>query len=330
MMNGRIGGQASLFILCACLTVLLVAACSPSQPTPTAQAPKPEANNTEAPAAEEKPEPTATPVPPTAPPTEAPPDAPPTEAPTAEPREPALLPEPQQISFAAGDGQELEGTYYPAAANPAPIIVLMHWAPGDQSSWVEIALWLQNQGLGGQTKSSDTWLDPSWFPALPNDASYAVFTFTFRECGGGAGCQSFEPDGWLLDAWAAMETAGGLEGVNPERMVAIGASIGSAGATDTCADGCLGALALSPGSYLNIPFAEAVTALDAGVPPRPVWCLAAEGDGESAPTCRSASGDSYRAIAYPGSHHGMQLIRPGLDPDTMGIILEFLGITLGG
>jgi hypothetical protein len=37
----------------------------------------------------------------------------------------------QEIEFEAQDGQLLHGTYYPAGVNPAPVIVLMHWAPGD-------------------------------------------------------------------------------------------------------------------------------------------------------------------------------------------------------
>ena len=110
-------------------------------------------------------------------------------------------------------------------------------------------------------------------------------------------------------------------------MVAIGASIGADGAVDACGDGCLGAMSLSPGSYLLVPYDEAVAEIDGAG--KPAWCLAAEGDAESAPACQSASGDHYRMVMYDGSDHGMMLIRPDTDPLTMELVLEFLKLALG-
>jgi hypothetical protein len=127
---------------------------------------------------------------------------------------------------------------------------------------------------------------------------------------------------------AAVDTAKTLTGVDPTRLVTVGASIGADAATDACGEGCQGALALSPGGYQNVPFAEAVGALDGGDPPRPVWCLATAGDADSAEACRSAEGDLYRSILYPGSDHGMALIQPGKNPDTLGILFEFLELAL--
>jgi hypothetical protein len=232
---------------------------------------------------------------------------------------PPLPPDPQKVEFEAEDGQKLMGTYYPAAVNPAPLVVLMHWAPSDETSWVAIAPWLQNRGLeiapGGQP-----WLDPSWFPPMLEGRSFAVFSFTFRECEGG--CGSFEPEGWLLDAKAAVQTAKELDGVDPEQIATIGASIGADGAPDACGEGCLGAFSFSPGSYLTVPYDEAVTALDGAG--KPVWCLAAEGDPESAPACQSASGDHYRMEIYSGTPHGMMLVRPDIEPNTLELVLEFL------
>ena len=164
---------------------------------------------------------------------------------------------------------------------------------------------------------------------MPEGLSFAVFSFTFRTCEGGDGCQGFEPDGWLLDAKAAMTTARGLEGVDPQRMVTIGASIGADGAADACGEGCQGAVSLSPGGYLTVPFPEAVGAIDGSDPSRPAWCLAADGDGDVVALCESASGDLYRVVVYEGPLHGMQLIQPGMDPDVLGLILEFLDLTLG-
>ena len=322
--------------LCTVSAMLVFAGCA-TTPTPTRTAEQGKASPTARPAQTEEAAPATTTAPATHAPadeptpalTEAPTAVPPTEAPAETAAEP-LPPERQPISFEAADGQALEGYYYPAVTNPAPLIVVMHWAPGDASHWTEVAYWLQNRGLGGSADASDPWNDPSWFPSLPEARSYAVFAFTFRQCGGGGGCQGFEPDGWLEDAEAAMATARELDGVDPDMVVAIGASIGSDGAVDACGEGCRGALALSPGSYLGVPFAEAVSILDGADPPRPVWCLAAEGDGESAPTCEGASGDLYRSFIYEGSAHGMMLIRPESEPDVLGLILGFLELTLGG
>lgn len=280
-------------------------------------------------------------IPPTSPPTEppSPTPEPPTETPP--PAEaPALEPlpaEPQEIEFQAEDGQTLRGMYYPAAVNPAPMVVLMHWAPGDQYDWVEIAYWLQNRGLGGQTDPVEPWLDPSWFPPIPPgwaEQSFAVFTFTFRGCEGG--CQTRDWEGWLLDAQAAMKTARELDGVNPQRIVALGASIGADGAPDGCywlndeyENSCLGGLSLSSGDYLTVPYAEAVNNLGEEMPPKPAWCLYGDADAQSAPTCKSASGDHYRTVEYDGPMHGMMLIQPEVEPSALLLILDFLALSFG-
>ena len=306
-----------LIMVCAAGLLIGLVACA-SGP---ASAPEPEVQETS---------PTSAPEP-----TMAPTEADPTEPPPSEPRPtdtpaptgpPALPAEPQQIEFEAEDGQSLMGMYYPAAVSPADTVVLMHWAPGDQSEWVEIARWLQNRGEGGAASdpAGATWLDPSWFPPVPEHLSFAVFTFTFRGCDGG--CSSFQPEGWLLDALAAVETAKGLPGVDPGRLVAIGASIGGDGAIDACDEGCLGALSLSPGSYLGVAYADAVKDLAEVEPAAPGWCLVAEGDGDSAEACGSASGDHYWMTAYLGNAHGLALIHPDADPDTLQVILDFLDL----
>ena len=271
-------------------------------------------------------------------PTEEPTAAPTEEEPTAEPTEepPAgLPPEPQEISFQAEDGTALQGRYYPAAAPGAPVIVLMHWAPGDMEDWNEIAFWLQNRGLGGSSPNlgAQPWLDPSWFPGMPEGKSYAVFTFNFRGCSGG--CASFERDAWRMDALAALRIARSLEGVDPNRVAAIGASIGADGVVDACAPlnaeapgSCRGALSLAPGDYLNVPYADAVGILMQNSPPTPVWCFYATGDAAAVQSCQSASGEAYRTVEWDGVWHGMELIAPDRDPNAMQLILDFLA-TLG-
>ena len=172
------------------------------------------------------------------------------------------------------------------------------------------------------------------FPEMLDGQSFAIFTFTFRGCEGG--CSSFDPEGWLLDAQAAMKTAQGLDGVDPQRIVAMGASIGADGAPDGCfwlntesENSCLGALWLSPGRYLTVPYADAVDALGAEQPPKPDWCLFADQDTDSAQACQSASGGHYRMVQYDGSQHGMMLIGPDIEPNALLLILEFLALSLG-
>ncbi len=310
----------------------------PATPVPPAETEAALATATLTPEMEETAEATATateeaPAEPTAEPTAAP-----TEAPTPEPTEepPAgLPPDPQEIAFQAEDGRALQGRYYPAAAPGAPVIVLMHWAPGDLEDWNEIAFWLQNRGLSGTSPNVGTqpWLDPTWFPAMPEGKSYAVFTFNFRDCSGG--CASFDREGWRMDALAAMRTARSLEGVDPNRVTAIGASIGADGSVDSCGplnaeapNSCWGALSLSPGDYLNVPYADAVGILMQESPPKPVWCFYATGDGGAVQSCQSAGGDQYRTVEWDGNWHGMELIAPDRDPNAMQLILDFLA-TLG-
>jgi hypothetical protein len=215
----------------------------------------------------------------------------------------------------------------------APVIVLMHWYPGDQNEWTEIAFWLQNRGLTGD-QNGVPWLDPSWFPSLNTDTSYNILTFTYRDCEGR--CNAPDPDGWLLDSRASLEYARTLEGVDPDRVIAIGASIGADGAIDGCAavletdpTACLGALALSPGNYLGPSYPDMVTALGANDPPRPAWCLFDKNDADSA-VCTQASGDNYYQESWSdGNLHGMHLINPNLEPLPLARILEFLDLVLG-
>lgn len=273
----------------------------------------------------------------------------PTEAASAEapsPKGPGPLPaEPQVVEFEAADGQALAGTWYPAAVNPAPAVVLMHWVRADQSDWSEVAFWLQNRGLGGTSAKTYPWLDPTWFPPMPENVSYGVLTFSFRGCAPG-GCADWVSDKWLLDAQAAMDLARELPGADLTRLAAIGASIGGDGAIDGCfwldeESGefpCRGALSLSPGGYLGVDYAEAVRYLAANyleksVSPDPgyiaSWCLASKGDADSARTCGSAPSELYMMNIYPGDAHGMALIQPGMDPDTLEVAQQFLGEVLG-
>ena len=175
------------------------------------------------------------------------------------------------------------------------------------------------------------WWDSSWFPQLPEDVSSAVFTFDFRDYG-----ESQPGRGASLeltkDALAALINTAKFDGIDPMRIVTAGTSIGSDGAPDGCllfnqsvGVGCLDAISLSPGSYLDMPLKDVVAGLDPLESSVPVWCLAAEFDGPSPNTCNSATSDQYRIQIYEGKdEQGMMLVDPQFDPDPLTLLLGFL------
>ncbi len=247
--------------------------------------------------------------------------------------------DPQEVTFTTADGVELKGIYYPAAVNPAPVVVLMHWVNSDQYDWMQIALWLQNRGVTSDLDEGyyGEWHDPGWFPQMPAGRSYAVFTFTFRGCEGMGGCMRINEAGWLEDAKTAMQFAATLPGVDPTKMAAIGASIGADGAVDGCAwlndqmtgPVCLGALSLSPGDYLTLAYSAMVESMESDVPPATAWCFYAVQDVPARNDCVGASGTRYQLFEYPGNAHGMMLLVSDLDPLPMQRIIDFLFQVLG-
>ncbi len=257
--------------------------------------------------------------------------------------EAVLSPEKErEISIFTSDGGKLEGSFYPAVKAHAPLVILMHWMRGDKSAWTEVAYWLQNYSVTEVEQNQDdankeeSWLDPTWFPPLAEDESYNVLTFTFDGCLKN-GCSTMEREKWLRDAQAAYETARSLEGVDSTRIIGIGASIGADAAVDGCLyinslypRTCQGVISLSPGSYLNLDFKDVVAQLNSLEPPVSVQCFYATGDSDSAEVCSTIKDrENYTSVVYHGAEHGMQLIQPGLEHDTLSLILQFLRKTVG-
>jgi len=274
------------------------------------------------------------------PPTESQPTvAPPTNTPTptAIPQ-PKFPPEPQRVEFQAEDGTALVGYYYPAAVDPAPALVLMHWAGGTHCDWVAVNLaqWAQNRGLPEGIAANPACANAELhipsplekFPPLPAGQSYAIFAFDYRGYGESTGSANWSPAGYLQDSIAAMKTAQGLEGVDPMRVAAIGSSIGADGAIDACAEeSCLGALSLSPGNYLDKSYSGEVTRL--GAEQKPAWCVASISDGESYPVCNGANGDFFQKIIYEKNGHGTSFFAEGFDPKVTQVIFDFLQLMFG-
>ncbi len=318
------------FIFLTVLLGLVCVSCAGGNGTPTAP-----------------PQPGDTPLPPATSTVPSPdPTLPPEPVATATPV-PPLPPEPQEIAFQASDGQALTGLYYPAAVNPAPVVVFMHWVVGSQEDWYEIAVWLQNRGQanpfpvladfprGDPNRWDPKWWDPSWFPPVPADRSYAVFIFSFRGCTP-RGCDDWRPDEWLLDAQAAVMTASELEGVDPARIVTVGSSIGADAAPNACLwlnaqkpGACRGAFSLSPGGYVGEDYPDVVQALGQAQPPIPAWCLADETEIAICNAAADAGHPAYRAVTVPGGGHGQFLISPDLNPLPMQLLLDFLSETVG-
>jgi pimeloyl-ACP methyl ester carboxylesterase len=165
----------------------------------------------------------------------------------------------------------------------------MHWNPGSREDWNMLATLLQGAAVSSQQA---------------NQQGYAVFAFDFRGHGESGG--SADRAGYLMDARAALDRFRTLPGVDPNWIIAIGASIGADAAVDACGEGCVGAVSLSPGAFLGIPYPDAVAA----VGNKPVLCVAAQGDGPSPGACRegqaAAQGD-YQLQIYQGSAHAMQM-----------------------
>jgi hypothetical protein len=248
----------------------------------------------------------------------------------------ALPVEPQEITFQASDGQDLTGRYYPAATSPGPLVVLMHWVNGNMTDWNEIAPWLQNRGLENPflpNPGDEPWWDPTWFPEMTADRTYGVFIFNFRDCEpmSERGCVTWDTDGWLLDAQAAMLKAVELDGVDPAKIVAMGSSIGADGAINGCVHlneqhpgSCQGALSLSPGGYLGMSYENAVKRLGENQPQVAAWCLADETEIGICNTAANTGNPFFQAWKIPGGGHGNMLLRPDLDPLPMQLILDFL------
>ena len=260
----------------------------------------------------------------------------PTDIPTATPVV-VLPPEPIKVQFEASDGQELTGLYFPAEENPSPIIVLMTWSQGNQSEWEEVAYWLQGRGLLVRVQNSwETWKSSIWYPERTLDIPLGVFTFNFRSCEGENGCQAYLPAEWLLDAQAALETASRLEGIDPGKIMAAGASNGADGALNSCAwlnttdlGTCLGAFALSPSSFLTIDFRTTADALLALDNPAVVYCLYGRYDAASRETCEDFT--EIRTVDYGYIiDHGLELILVDRKPDPLNILQEFILEALGG
>ena len=213
---------------------------------------------------------------------------------TASGKTPMLEPSgPERIEFPALDGTILVGTFWPPApsAELSPGILLLHWAPGSRADWGTLAALLQGVAIAGGTSNS------------AHD-SFAVLAIDFRGHGESSGEQDRPAN--IADTLVALDVLRTLPGVDPDRIVLIGASIGADAAVDGCGQGCLGAISISPGGYLGVPYGVALGEL----PEKQFLCVTAENDTASFHACnegQEVSLDGYQMQLYDGSSHGMAL-----------------------
>lgn len=262
------------------------------------------------------PAPTLTPVPASTavPASPAQTDAPvPPSAPTVT-NTPAPDPFGTRVAFTAEDGRELVGYFYSSWMPNAPVVVLMHEFGNNQAAWKEsnIIAWMQNYGALDTSGQAYIYAGGR-LPNLPKDRSFAVLTFDFR--GHGESQPPLSGDlyqnraGFLMDARAAYALARTLPGVDPSRVIGIGASVGADAVVDACGEICAGAFSVSPGGWLGIHYHDAAEAVLARG--YPVRCMYAAKDDPSPSTCWSVNpNDLYRIYEYPGVKHGMTFFVP--------------------
>ncbi len=309
------------------VAALVVSGCSRESTQPEPAQPQPE--NTPMPPAD-------TPVPPEEPPVAPTEIAPATPAPTEAPADLPPAADPMRIEFESEDGRQLVGTFYPGDGGILPVVVLMHEGLGDRSQMEPLALWMQNRP--DEVSSGESAL--FWMPAFPPSiGSVAVLTFDMRGHGESEGPMppNDQPLEYLMDARAAIALAKTLEGVDPNRIVVIGASMfaeaglnacialeGAAILPDQPGNGCVASLSLSPFNFYGIPFDQAAETFLKTLEDSVVWCLHAEDDYKPE-TCRAIEGLARaRAIIYSGDTHGVAFIKAGLNPDFGDIMVEFL------
>lgn len=142
---------------------------------------------------------------------------------------------------------------------------------------------------------------------------------------------------YSMDARAAIALAKTLEGVDPDRVISIGASMFADAALNGCialdgtdilpeqpGNGCAGVLSLSPFDFSGVPFDQATDAF-LSTPATPIlWCLHSEEDYQPE-TCRAVDGKE-RVVTeiYPGKTHGIAFFQPGFDPDVGQLFVDFL------
>lgn len=239
---------------------------------------------------------------PTPSPTPEPTQVPPT--PTPEPTIVVTPSGPERIEFTSDDGTPLVGLYYRALTDPAPGVLLLHQAGVDKSIWDPLPAILQGGNISPMARSGAQMMP-----------SYAVFSIDYPGYGESGG--DYSDEAALVATRSALATFRTLDGVDPDTIFMIGGSFGADATVDECNEGCVGSIAVSPGSWLGIPFIEALNKI-ASTKDTPVLCITGQGDRTSYATCDMGTASTlsdYQVHIYESDAHGNYLLKlTGLTP----------------
>jgi hypothetical protein len=61
----------------------------------------------------------------------------------------------------------------------------------------------------------------------------------------------------------------------------------------------------------------------------PAWCLYDENDPEAAVVCSDLVMDNFTAYQISGGGHGLMLVRPDLETNSLELLLDFIDQTIG-
>lgn len=216
----------------------------------------------------------------------------------------------QTINFDTPDGVKIAGTFYPAAKENAPAVLMLHQFDSNRASYKDLArqfqksgiavLAIDGRGFGDSVKKADG------SKVLPDRSAQSV-------------------EGMKSDVSAAIKFLSEQKNVDKSRIGIIGASYGSSLAIIYAGDDAIikTIALLSPGlNYFdNLPTEPAIRKYGA----RPVLIVAAEDDQESAEASRRldklATGDTHQLQIYKQGGHGTGILTAGVGLDKL--LLQF-------
>ena len=216
-----------------------------------------------------------------------------------------------EVALATADGEVLTADWWPAPAQGAPAVVLVHMIPPtwDRSSW---------PGRARRALADEGW---------------AVLTIDRRGAGGSTGDPeaAYEGDGGRRDLDAAVRfLVDATCGVDSERLALVGASNGTTSVNDYAAshDATLPDAAanvfLSPGAYTEN---QNLVAANLGLGGALLWMYPT--DEPWSEGFRDAAPDGWRFVQR-GLEHGTQMLDGGeLEDATLADLTAFLADVFG-
>lgn len=212
--------------------------------------------------------------------------------------EESLAPPPPSIDvdILGGGGLILRGSYYPASAQPAPAVLMLHMYGRNRHDWADLATRMQAEG-------------------------FTCLTIDLRGHGQTAGDEDWEMA--RQDVLLAWEWLTARPEVDQSRTGAVGASIGANLSLWLGAEqpGLAALALLSPGyEYFRVE----IEGLIERYGQRPVFLAASDEDGYSAETVRAlaaAASGPVDAVMYTAAGHGTQMLAS--EPDLADRLLAF-------